>query len=314
MASRTDSFSIFDSILAATPATDPWLHTQGEEPRYSPDYELLEQLLTLPVEAGKTSASGSLAGGVDSWLAHELRRAGFGADEVWPRPTRPRILPRDVAVLLDKLPGPLAAEVRRRVENLPAVAPSDAHFLGRAYEKQVDVAMARWDRGPELLLSTKTQVSSFGKNLPNRFEEAYGDAGNLRSRYPLAAVGFFFVQRDTILTDEPAAFERTVDMMRKLRDLGGTNGYTATGLALIHYNTLTDAESAEPVRVVLDAVPDDVRPEQFMVGMLRQVLHATPISQHVDVRERMERRHIAVTEDDQTIETDADDPGSDRLL
>ena len=35
-------------------------------------------------------------------------------------------------------------------------------------------------------------VSLIGKNLSNRFEEAYGDAGNLRSRYPLAAVGFFW--------------------------------------------------------------------------------------------------------------------------
>lgn len=74
------------------------------------------------------------------------------------------------------------------MENLPAVGPSDAHFLGRAYERQVDVAMARWDHGPELLLSTKTQVMFSARNLPNRFEETYEDAGNLRSRYPLAAV------------------------------------------------------------------------------------------------------------------------------
>ncbi|WP_267419513.1 MULTISPECIES: hypothetical protein [unclassified Curtobacterium] len=313
MSSRSDSFSIFDSILAATHATDPWRHQYGNDPLYEPDYALLEQLLTLPVASNKTAASGSLAGGVDSWLSHELRRAGFGPDEVWPRPTRPRILPRDVAVLLDRLPVGLAAEVRRRLESLPAVAPSDAHFLGRAYEKQVDVAIARWDRGPELLLSTKTQVSSFGKNLPNRFEEAYGDAGNLRSRYPLAAVGFFFVQRDTILTEEPAAFERTVDMMRKLRDLGGTNGYTATGLALVHYESPTDGPPTEPVRVVLDQVPEDVRPEQFMVSMVHQVLTATPISQHVNVRSLLERRHIPVAEQDAITEAESD-AGDDRLV
>jgi len=302
MASRSDSFSIFDSVLAASPTTDPWLHTSRQEPRYGPDYILLEELLTIPITANKTSASGSLAGGVDSWLAHELRRAGFGADEVWPRPTRPRILPRDVAVLLDKLPKQLAEQVRARVEKLPAVAPSDAHFLGRAYEKQVDVAIARWDRGPELLLSTKTQVSSFGKNLSNRFEEAYGDAGNLSSRYPLAAVGFFFVQRDTILTEEPDAFERTVDMMRKLRSIGGTNGYTATGLALINYDDPADNNTTAPVRVVLDRVPQDVRPEQFMVAMLRQVLTATPVSQHVAVRSQMERRNIPIAEDDALVD------------
>ncbi|WIE62770.1 PaeR7I family type II restriction endonuclease [Curtobacterium sp. MCLR17_032] len=295
---KTDSFSIFDSTLAATLLTDPWLHSNGEEPKYGPDYGLLERLLTIPVTTNKTSASGSLAGGVDSWLAHELRRAGFSEDEVWPRATRPRVLPRDVATLLNKLPKILADEIRARIENMPAVAPSDAHFLGRAYDKQVDVAIARWDRGPELLLSTKTQVSSFGKNLSNRFEEAYGDAANLSSRYPLAAVGFFFVQRDTILRDEPDAFERTIDMMRKLRNLGGTNGYTATGLALIHYDDPSESSASSDVRLILDRVPQDVRPEQFMVGMLRKVLDATPVSQHVAVRGRMERRAIPIAEDD----------------
>ena len=137
------------------------------------------------------SESGSFAGGIDAWVASEFRRAGFNADEVWPRATRPRVLPRDLVVLLDKLPAAPGAELSRRLANLPAGAPVDARVLGRAYEKQVDVVIARWDRGPELLVSTKAQLSSFGKNLPNRFEEAYGDAGNLRGRYPLAAVGYF---------------------------------------------------------------------------------------------------------------------------
>ncbi len=55
------------------------------------------------------------------------------------------------------------------------------------------------------------------------------------------------MQRSTILTDEPDAYERTVDMVRKLRDLGGANGYTATGLALVSWSN-TDST----VRVELD--------------------------------------------------------------
>jgi hypothetical protein len=124
--------------------------------------------------------------------------------------------------------------------------------LGRAYEKQVDVVIARWDRGPELLISTKAQLSSFGKNLPNRFEEAYGDAGNLRGRYPLAAVGYFFVQRATIVTREPDAFERSVDMIRKLRDTGDTNGYTATAGVDVVTSTKRTAGRSLP-GTVLDA-------------------------------------------------------------
>jgi hypothetical protein len=88
---------------------------------------------------------------------------------------------------------------------MASVAPVDARVLGRAYEKQVDVVISRWDRGPEILISTKAQLSSFGKNLPNRFEESYGDAGNLRGRYPLAAVGYLFVQRSTIRLTGPVS-------------------------------------------------------------------------------------------------------------
>lgn len=97
----------------------------------------------------------------------------------------------------------------------------------------VDVVIARWDRGPQLLISTKAQLSSFGKNLPNRFEESYGDAGNLRGRYPLAAVGYLFVQRATIIDTEPAAFERTIDMIRKLTRRRRHQRLHATALLLI---------------------------------------------------------------------------------
>lgn len=297
MATKDDSFTPFDSTLATAARTDPWLHLRDQHPIYSPDYDLLAKLLTIPVAAAKGSATGALANGVDSWIANELRRAGFGSDEVWPRATRPRILPRDIAVLLENLPRLVADDLRQRLMSIAAVAPTDAKILGRAYEKQVDVAIARWERGPEVLISTKTQVSSFGKNLSNRFEEAYGDAGNLRSRYPLAAVGFFFVQRSTILTQEPDAFERTVDMMRKLRDLGGANGYTATGLALVSWSG-----NDTTVKVELDRIPEDVRPEQFMTKMIQQVLAATSVSQHVPVRNKIERRILPVAEEDEVTD------------
>lgn len=292
----SDSFSPYDALLNG-PLTDPWTHHRGEQPGYAPDYDLLGRLLTIPVAAAALSESGSFANGVDAWIANELRRAGFSPDEVWPRPTRPRVLPRDLAVLLEKLPAAQREDLARRLTKIPAVAPVDARILGRAYEKQVDVVIARWDRGPELLISTKTQLSSFGKNLPNRFEESYGDAGNLRGRYPLAAVGYFFVQRAAIITSEPDAFERSIDMIRKLRDTGDTNGYTATALLLVDWDPITEQPSvvARP-----ELVPDDVGPPQFFTTMIDQLLSRTPVSYHVAVRERRERRHIPVTESDAT--------------
>jgi len=291
---RTDSFSPYDDLLATQPLTDPWTHSPGQPPTYAPDYDFLGQLLTVPIRAGAVSESGSFANGIDAWISYELRRAGFGTDEVWPRPTRPRILPRDLAVLLDRLPATHREDLRARLRNMPAVAPVDARVLGRAYEKQVDVVIARWDRGPELLISTKAQLSSFGKNLPNRFEESYGDAGNLRGRYPFAAVGYLFVQRATIRTQEPDAFERSIDMIRKLRDTGDTNGYTATALLLVDWDNDQRTVHAQP-----DLVPADVQPAQFFTRMINQLLAAAPVTHHVRVRERRERRHIPVQESDQ---------------
>jgi hypothetical protein len=293
--SGKDSFTAYDDLLAG-PLTDPWVHRDGGSPRYVPDYDLLGRLLTVPVAAGAPSESGGFANGIDAWIAQELRRAGFGLDEVWPRPTRPRVLPRDLAVLLDRLPAAQRDELARRITTMPTIAPVDARVLGRAYEKQVDVVIARWDRGPEVLISTKAQLSSFGKNLPNRFEESYGDAGNLRGRYPLAAVGYFFVQRSTIRTREPDAFERSVDMIRKLRDSGDHNGYTATALLLVEWDTT--GEQAPAVRARPDLVPDDVAPPQFLTTMIDRVLATTPVNYHVAVRQRREQREIPVEEED----------------
>lgn len=281
-----DPTADIDDILAAEPTRSPW-----RDGAFVPDHALLARLLTVPTARGDTSRSGRFARAVDAWAAHELRRAGFGHDEVWPRPSRPRVLPRDVALLLERLPRALADEVRRRLPDIPSVAPVDARILGRAYEKQVDVCIARWDRGPELLISTKAQTSSFGKNLPNRFEEAYGDTGNLRGRYPLAAVGFLFVQRATVLTAEPEAFERTVDMIRTLRDRGD-GGYTATGLVLVDWN---DDDPATTMAVREDPVPRDVASPQFFAAMIDRVLEVTPVTMHVEVRERREGRRIAVS-------------------
>lgn len=292
MAAKLDGFSAYDDLLAGAPLENPWTRDEAGNRRYVPMYELVEKILTIPYRAGEVSESGRFARGIDAWIAHELRRMGFDSDDVWPRATRPRVLPRDIRILMDKLPSALAAQVAERLPGISAVAPADVRVLGRAYDKQVDVAMARWDRGPEILISTKAMSSSFGKNLGNRFEEAYGDAGNLRSRYPLAAVGFFFVQRATILAKEPGAYERTIDMMRKLRNLGGGNGYTATGLLLVDWPDEVDAES--DVSVVLEPIPADVAPPQFFKAMAECVLDATPVVHHVEARSRIEGRDLAI--------------------
>lgn len=217
-------FDAFEPAIAAREGETPWDLT-GVERRYVPDLNLLAELIAIPVEAGHVQASGRLAKGIDAWCSSELRRAGFDPDEVWPRLTRPRVLPRDVADLLAGLPGALREQVREQVLRNRKVAPAEARVLGRVFVKQADVLIAQWSRGAELLISTKSMLSSFGNNLRNRFEESYGDAKNLRGRFPLVSLGFLYLLRSTIL-EEPANWELALDMLRKLRE--DADGYDAT--------------------------------------------------------------------------------------
>lgn len=104
-----------------------------------------------------------------------------------------------------------------------------------------------------------------------------------------------FVQRATICTQEPDAFERSVDMIRKLRDSGDTNGYTATSLVLVDWS---GPAGTRPVTPLPDLVPEDVRPPQFFAALIERILTVTPVSYHVAVRELRERRQIPVEETD----------------
>lgn len=265
----------YDAVIAQHAPSPAWRGT-GRDRHYEADLDLLGSILTIPVSEGATTQSGLLGKGLDAWFAHEFRRAGFAPDRVWPRAQEPRLLTHDVAALLDALPKTLAADVRARLPGLRRVVPQEARILGRAYVKQVDVVMSSWRTGPELLLSTKSQSSSYGKNLSNRFEEAYGDAGNLRARYPLAAVGFAFVV-STSIAHEPSQLSKAIDMMRKLRERGDGNGYTATTL-------LAYEPRASGVTVVPDLIPEDLGVNPFMQTMIDTVLAAAPAGEHGPAR------------------------------
>ena len=89
-------------------------------------------------------------------------------------------------------------------------------------------------------------------------------------------------------------------MMRKLRAEGDGPGYTATGLCLVDWDDDHEQDERQ-VSVSLDAVPEDLRPDQFMERMVGQVLRVTPISHHVRVRERYEGRQIPVEESDEAV-------------
>ena len=256
---------------------------------------MLATLLGIPVAAGSGSESGRFANAIDAWVATELRRAGFPADEVWPRLTKPRVLPREVALFVQGLPQRLREQVEPYLARNSAVAPRDARVLGRAYEKQVDVVIAQWSRGPELMVSTKSMVSSFGNNLKNRFEESYGDAKNLRARFPLASIGFLFVFRSTIL-DNPGRFESAIDMMRKLRL--EMDVYDTTCMLVAEWDDARPDGDENPAGVQLrnDVVPPDLQADTFLASLIEAVLDRTPIEAHVEVRQRHEHRVLPVRE------------------
>jgi hypothetical protein len=311
----------FDPFLPVEPWVNPW-QADGS---YVPDLELLATLLS--VAAGTAQQSGIVAAAADVWAAEELRRAGFDPDEVWPRRTKPRVLPRDVRNFVEggALTKKLQVEVEERLTHTKArkALPAEAHVLGAAYSKQADVVVASWAAGVELLISTKTMLSSYQKNLRNRFEEGYGDAKNLRGRHPLAALGFLYI----VGSDIPdAGLEFAIDMLRKL--VREPDVYECACLLVIEGAGVADddgeedeergpeedaalvpltevgeedeteddleepAQPAEPpatVRLLVERIPDDLAPSTFFERLAATALDRMPVAMYPEVRARVAR-------------------------
>ena len=212
-----DVFDGFEESIAAREPESPWVSGPEGDRLYVPDIELLDYLLAIPIGEGRAQASGRLAKAMDAWCAAELRRAGFDPDEVWPRVTRPRVLPRDVADLLAGLPRDLRSEMTARVLRNRKVAPTEAKILGRVFVKQADVLIAQWSRGAELLISTKSMLSSVCEQPPDPVRGERWRRQERAGPLPLVSLGFLYLLRSTILDEsEQANWELAVDMLRKL--------------------------------------------------------------------------------------------------
>jgi hypothetical protein len=307
VASKEDpTWPLLDRIIAVAQAENfyasPWSIVDGA-PKYTIDEMTLNRLLGVPLLLGSVSQSGLLAKPLDVWVAHELRRAGFDADFIWPRQSPPRVLPAPVARLIAGLPKKLQAEVRERVLRdaaISGVTAANADILGKLYQKQVDAGMSRWQTGPEALVSTKRMDSSFGANAKNRAEESYGDAKNLRLRYPLAALGFVFALRSTILEESSRTYAQMVDALTKLGE--EEDAYHATCLLMIEYADADvivekpDPSSVEALDAAIedlpdfslrwDAMPEHLRPDTFLTKIINRVLEVTPNDYHVEARRR----------------------------
>lgn len=327
---KSDAWRLFDHIVArAAPGgvhSNPWVKGPHEQLSFEPDYDTLERLLGVPLYLDAGTQSGVPALALDVWLSYELRRAGFRSDQVWPKPTHPRVLPAAVAALINSLPGKLRGQIEERIASnasISGVTSSSAAILGKNYLKQVDVIITDWATGPELLVSTKRMDSSYGKNAPNRVEELYGDAKNLRLRHPLAALGFVFGLRSDILQKEPKTADWLFDLLVKLGQ--EDDAYHATCLVLMEYAddaALPEAQIEPPaagilepgpepegeqedlpasipdatvdqiverlpkVTILKDRTPSELMPGRFLAAMVMRVLSATPVNMHEEARRR----------------------------
>jgi hypothetical protein len=326
---KAEAWVLFDRIVALAAVggvhSNPWIKSPDGQLCFEPDYNTLVKLLGVPLYLRAGTQSGVPALALDVWLSYELRRAGFGKDQAWPRPVHPRILPAPVAALLAELPVKIQQTVADRVNkqaSIRGVTSSSASILGKNYLKQVDVIITDWATGPELLISTKRMDSSYGKNAPNRIEESYGDAKNLRLRHPLAALGFVFGLRSDILHKEPKTADWLFDLLAKLgRE---DDAYHATCLVLMDYSdeaAIPDTGEERPVEgvpepgfelvaeedapatvpesevdreiaqlpkvtIVEEKIPEDLAPGRFLAAMVSRVLGATPVNMHEEARRR----------------------------
>lgn len=287
---RPDVFALFDPLLSvAETTTSPWV---GD--RYVPDLDLLRELLSLPISTGEKQESGRVAKAFDAWVAHELRRAGFPSDAVWPRNRRPRVLPDDLAPLergladlaeavvgVESSGGKVDRRLRRAIRALDGKLPGlpEAYVLGDFYAKQIDVAISSWRRGPDVLVSTKTMFSSYRKNLKNRHEEAVGEVMSLRARHPMATMGYAYLVRRNVF-DERGAYAILYDILERLRRPG--QAFDATLLLVADW----DGSVAAPVITSIDQPSEILDASRFFEDIVEYVTDRSPIKEHVEVRRR----------------------------
>lgn len=290
-APRPDAFSTFDPMLhAADTARSPWVAQ-----RYVPEMDLLRDLLSVPIGAGERQESGRVAKAFDAWVAHELRRAGFPADGVWPRTRRPRVLPEDAGPLEARL-GALAEALRaaeadgqrvqppalrKAIRDLEGTLPgaSEAYILGDLYAKQIDVAISSWRRGPDVLISTKTMFSSYRKNLRNRHEEAVGEVMSLRARHPMATMGYAYLVRRNVF-EEDGAYAILCDILERLRRPG--EAFDATMLLVADW----DEADTPPAVTGIDQPSDVLEASRFFEEIINWVTYRSPVKEHQEVRRR----------------------------
>jgi hypothetical protein len=295
---KDDGFSQFDDLVALGVDDLLALHGASSSPwqsgSFAPSLDLLQRLLSIPISQGDKQESGRTAKGFDAWIAHELRRAGFPEDGVWPRNRRPRVSIEGIGGLEDAVEDLerqllewesatgsrlKPAKLRNAITSVSRHMPghSSAYVLGDFYSKQIDVGLSSWKRGPDILISTKTMFSAYGKNLKNRHEEAVGEVLSLRRRHPMAAMGYAYLVREDIL-NEPNSYATLYDILSRLRRPGET--FDATMLLVLRW----DEHDLAAGITHIDQPAHDLTAAGFFTDIVEATLDRTPSKEHQPVR------------------------------
>ncbi len=69
----------------------------------------------------------------------------------------------------------------------------EAHIIGSAKPKDVDVAIVDPENGPLMLVGVRSQMSSIGNNALGYYEMLLGEVTSLEERFPLSAHGYVYL-------------------------------------------------------------------------------------------------------------------------
>lgn len=311
MPAMDDGFTQFDDLLSGEHAeTTAWI-----DGRYVPSLDLLQTMLSMPISQGDKQESGRPAKAFDAWISNELRRAGFSPDGVWPRARRPRVgsedngpLEKAASELRNQLeafesssgrrlqPPKLRSAIMQTLKNVPGS--SSAFVLGDFYSKQIDVGLSSWKRGPDILISTKTMFSAYGKNLKNRHEEAVGEVLSLRRRHPMATMGYAYLVRQDILS-QPSSLATLYDILRRLRRPG--EAFDATMLLVIDWRE----DDLERGLTHMEQPSEDLAASRFFHDVVETTLSRTPSREHTLARLRRGSMPVGGLEPDDDVEFEA---------
>ena len=68
------------------------------------NYDLLREVMRVPVRSGASARSGKLAAAIDLWCAWEFGHAGFSGEGLWPQQVEPRVIDPVAERLMALLP------------------------------------------------------------------------------------------------------------------------------------------------------------------------------------------------------------------